>query len=54
MRTDDGQTGLEGNRHGLRYQAGVTEHMNRADRQAGDGTPRATEGECGYDISTGD
>ena len=46
MRRDDKRTGLEGNRHGLRYQDGVTEHPDGAGGRAGDGTPSATAGEC--------
>ena len=54
MRRDDERTGLEGSRHGLRYQDGVTEHPDGAGRRAGDGTPSATAGECGCGFYIGE
>ena len=48
------RTGLEGNRHRMRDQAVITEHLYRTGGIYGDGTPSAIEGECGYGVSTGD
>ena len=50
---DDGQTGLEGNIHGLRDQDDVTEHTDREGGPAGDSTPGTTAGECVCGVSTG-
>ena len=50
----DKRMGLEGNRHGTRYQAGITKHPYGVGGRVGDGTPIATAGECGCGFSTGD
>ena len=53
MRTDNKRIGLEGIRHGMRYQDGVTEHPGGARSRAEYGTLSATAWECGCGVSTG-
>ena len=50
---DDERTGLKGNGHGTRYQAGITEHLDGAGGRSGYGILSATAGECGCGVSTG-
>ena len=54
MTTDDRRTGLEGNIHGSRDQAGVTKHPGGVGGSAGDVNLSATRGECGCGVYTGD
>ena len=54
MRTENKQKGLEGNIHGKRDQAGVTERPDGAGGRAEVGPLSATSGEYGCGVPTGD